>query len=258
MTLHPSAMATIIDKIMDWVNWGTDMYETIMKATLRFPFARLDRKQYLQNALKKHLSDDEIQTAINSDPTRLLTSEQLDKLAQKEYRKNIRLTTFISFLTALPTNWMMWPCIVLDLIQFQIHVFIISQKLLFLYGKDEETAPNADEQEKANRLMLIISTIMIGKQKLSRMAKSAAGIITKKIIERYAVRVLSKFVIFNFIRQTAKWMGISITKTMLINGINLLIPIACAAISALVSYILIAPMAKKLHQHLKEESNTEE
>ncbi|MCQ2219492.1 MAG: hypothetical protein MJZ33_13590 [Paludibacteraceae bacterium] len=243
---------SFIKKISDLIDWGLSLYDSIMKATLRLPFARLERDEYLRSVLK-HLPQDEIESSITTSPSDVMEAEKLSDLAKKEANKNIWFATLTSFVTALPTNWLMWPAIVIDLVLFQIQVFLISQKLLYLYGEKDLALSNLERKEKANRLMLIVSTIMIGKQKLSRAAKTATGMLVKQLIERYGTRLLSKFIIFNTLRQIAKWMGISFTKAMLLDSINLLIPITCAAISALVSYLLIAPMAKKLHKHLKED-----
>lgn len=245
-----------VKRLSGLIDWGVSVWDSIMKATLLLPFAKIGRSSYLHSLLKNHLAPDDIQRALATAPTKVMGVKNISKLAQKEARKNVWYATLFSFITAIPTNWLMWPAIVIDLLQFQINVFLISQKLLFLYGKNDienETQIN----EKANRLMLIVSTIMIGKQKLSRVAKSAAGMVGKQIVERYGTRLLSKFIVFNTLRQIAKWMGISLTKTMLVDGINMLIPIICAAISALVSYALISPMAKKLQSHLRQELEKE-
>ena len=46
-----------------------------------------------------------------------------------------RLRSVLSTLCALPPDgWLMWFLIVVDFIQFQIFVFIILQKMLYLYG----------------------------------------------------------------------------------------------------------------------------
>ncbi|MBO4804704.1 MAG: hypothetical protein IK005_09370 [Paludibacteraceae bacterium] len=245
-----------IKRISRLIDWGISVWDSIMKATLLLPFAKIDKNTYLNTVLKRHLSPEDVKRALETAPTKVMGVKNISKLAQKEARKNVWYATLLSFITAIPTNWLMWPAIIIDLLQFQIHVFLISQKLLFLYGK-YDIEKESQVNEKANRLMLIVSTIMIGKQKLSRVAKSAAGMVGKQIVERYGTRLLSKFIIFNTLRQIAKWMGISLTKTMLIEGINMLIPIICAAISALVSYALISPMAKKLQSHLKQELEKE-
>lgn len=246
----------LIQKISSCIDWGIALYESAMKATLRLPFARIERDDYLRSSLSKHLSEADLERAIEETPTTVVEKSLLAELARRETRKNIRYAVMVSFLSAIPTNWAMWPAIAFDLIFFQIQVFLISQKLTFLYGTKDSVTTN-EVKEKANRLMLIVSTIMIGKQKISRAAKSAAGMVGKQIVERYGSRILSKFVIFNTLRQVAKWMGISFTKAMLLETINLLIPIICASISGFVSYLLIAPMAKKLHLHLMEQTSQE-
>lgn len=241
-----------IQKIAAWVDWGLSIYEGIMKATLRIPFTRIDRGVFLRSALKR-LPSELVERALESTPREVVEKGLLETIAKREVRKNILLATLVSFVTAIPTNWTMWPCILFDLLFFQVQVFLISQKMLFLYGDGKEAMElqSAGRKENADRLMLVVSTIMIGKQKVSRAAKTVAGMVGRQLVERFGSRLLSKIIIFNTLRQIAKWAGISFTKAMLLETITLLIPIICASISALVSYILIAPMAKKLHLHLK-------
>lgn len=234
------------------------IWDALMKATLKLPFAKIDRETFLTKVLSRHLSQEKLEIAIRQKPTDVLSEEEIGRIAKRCIRWQAIRVTLLSFISAIPSGWMLWPALLFDLIQFQVQVFIIAQKLLFLYGcRDLEKRGN-EMIEPAERLMIIMSTIMIGKQKLSRMLKSATGMLCKQAIERYAMKILSKMIIFNIMRQMAKWMGISFTKEMLTNGIKMLIPVVCAIISGLISYWLFMPMTKKLLRHLMEREETTE
>ena len=101
--------------------------------------------------------------------------------------------------------------------------------------------------------MLLSTTIMIGKHRITNMLKSAIGFLSKQLIQRYGVKILTRFSIITLFRQLAKWLGITLTKEMVLDGFEMIIILLCAVISGIISYWLFVPMARKLQRHLREE-----
>ena len=104
-------------------------------------------------------------------------------------------------------------------------------------------------------MMLLVSVVMIGKSQVMRLAKSAFGLAVKQVIQRFAVRLMTRLVVLNFLRQLAKWFGIVLTKDMVVSGLSMLVPLICALVSGLITLWLFMPMMKRLHRHLWELSN---
>ncbi len=226
-------------------------YDSAMKRALCIPFVKVDKNRYLRRKLKNRLTDEELELVLNERPLSVLPMEEVKRMAKTEVRKHALIVMLLSTLSAVPqSGWLMWLGIAFDFIQFQVFVFVIMQKLLYLYGCKNLSSDNKNLSGSAEWILLLISTIMIGKHQVMRLAKSAAGMAVKQAIQRFAVRMLTKLMVFNVLRQCAKWFGIVLTKDMLVQGVNLMVPILCAIISGLISLWLFMPMTKRLQRHL--------
>lgn len=226
-------------------------YDSVMKRALCIPFIKVDKNRYLRRKLKDRLTDEELELVLNERPLSVLSMDEVKHIAKKEVRKYALIVTLLSTLSAVPqSGWLMWLGIAFDFIQFQVFVFVIMQKLLYLYGCKNLSSDSKNLSGSAEWILLLISTIMIGKHQVMRLAKSAAGMAVKQAIQRFAVRMLTKLMVFNTLRQCAKWFGIVLTKDMLVYGVSLMVPILCAIISGLISLWLFMPMTKRLQRHL--------
>lgn len=226
-------------------------YDSAMKWALCIPFVKVEKDQYLREKLENRLTEEEMALVLKERPLSVLPMKEVKRLAKGETHKYALIVTLLSILAAIPQSGvLMWLCIAFDFFQFQFFVFVILQKLLYLYGCKSLSSENNKLDGSAEWILLLISTIMIGKHQVMRMAKSAAGVAVKQAIQRFAVRMLTKLMVFNVLRQCAKWFGIVLTKEMLINGMSLIVPALCSIISGLISLWLFMPMTNRLERHL--------
>jgi hypothetical protein len=216
------------------------------------PMARVNREKFIQRLSTRELKGMNVQVALKKSPNSAYSQQAINKAAKKIIAKHALWVTLISAISAIPTGWMMIPFFIIDIIQFQIHVFAVSQKLLYLYEDEEKLTEYSSDT--ATQLMILMTTIMIGKQQFTRMLKSATGVVTKQVIQRFTIKALTQFSILNIVRQVAKWFGIVLTKETLLEGIDVAIIIICAIISGLISLWLFKPMANNLMKYLKEEN----
>jgi hypothetical protein len=219
------------------------------------PMARVNREKFIQRLSATELKGMNVQVALEKSPKSAYSQQAINKAAKKIIAKHALWVTLISAISAIPTGWMMIPFFIIDIIQFQIHVFAVSQKLLYLYEDEEKLTEYSSDT--ATQLMILMTTIMIGKQQFTRMLKSATGVVTKQVIQRFTIKALTQFSILNIVRQVAKWFGIVLTKETLLEGIDVAIIIICAIISGLISLWLFKPMANNLMKYLKEETKNQ-
>ncbi len=230
-------------------------WDAVLRMGMKLPFSRVDKERYLRRLFRSKVkNEEEMQLLITERPASLFSEEEISKITTKEIRKHALCVTILSILCALPPDgWLMWLLIVVDFVQFQIFVFVILQKMLYLHGCrnlfDKETH---DENQSMTMMLLIISVVMIGKHQVVRLAKSAVGMAVKQVIQRFAVRLMTRMVVLNVLRQLAKWFGIVLTKEMVVASLSVVIPLVCAGISGLISLWLFMPMVKRLHGHLQE------
>lgn len=230
-------------------------WDSILKMGLKMPFSRVDKDRYLRRIFSSKVEGDEqINLILSEKPASVFPEDVIDALAVKEIRKHALCVTVLSILCALPPDgWLMWLLILVDFVQFQIFVFVILQKMLYLYGcRSLFAEEHLSEDKSVNMMLLLISVVMIGKHQVVRLAKSAAGMAVKQVIQRFAVRLMTRMVVLNVLRQLAKWFGIVLTKEMVISSLSVIIPLLCALISGLISLWLFMPMVRRLHNHLRE------
>ena len=237
------------------IDFFSNSYNNILKSSFMLPMARVNRETFIQRLSTRELKGMNVQVALEKSPNSAYSQQAINKAAKKIIAKHALWVTLISAISAIPTGWMMIPFFIIDIIQFQIHVFAVSQKLLYLYEDEEKLTEYSSDT--ATQLMILMTTIMIGKQQFTRMIKSATGVVTKQVIQRFTIKALTQFSILNIVRQVAKWFGIVLTKETLLEGIDVAIIIICAIISGLISLWLFKPMANNLMKYLKEETKNQ-
>lgn len=244
-------MTSILLYFKRFIKWCVDAYDYFLKSTYKLPITQIDREKFCRDNFKGLVSDDMLQTIVDVAPHKACGISTIDSIANKSIRHHAFMTFILSFLSSLPTGWLIVPMVIFDIIQFQVHIFIITQKLLFLYK--DHTSLSEYSSDTTSKLMLLSTTIMIGKHRITNMLKSAIGFLSKQLIQRYGVKILTRFSIITLFRQLAKWLGITLTKEMVLDGFEMIIIFLCAVISGIISYWLFVPMARKLQRHLREE-----
>lgn len=225
------------------------LYDKALKTTILLPFARIERESYLYNIFSPKYPAETIRRIIDLSPARCCTADELNKISRGEIILHSTLTATLSALTAIPSGIAIIPFFIIDIVQFQIFTFLISQKLIYLNSDPKEIG--LTEDNLPDGLMFVMTTIMIGKQKISRMLKSVSGGVIKKVIQRYTSKIVARITILSAIRQSSKWLGLTFTKEGLEIGSEVLVIILCAFVSGLISFWLFYPMAKNLFTSLK-------
>lgn len=248
----------MFEKAVNFYNRLLAMWNSVLRWGLRLPFSKVDRERYLRRVFSKHVEGEgQMALLLNERPSAVLSDCLIEEVVRKEIHRHAFWVSLVSLVCAIPPDgWLMWVLILVDFVQFQVFVFIILQKMLYIYGCKELHAQDALKEERSlDVMMLMISVVMIGKSQVRRLAKSAFGLAVKQVIQRFAARLMTRLVVLNFLRQLAKWFGIVLTKEMVISGLSMIVPLICALISGLISLWLFMPMVKKLHRHLRELSN---
>lgn len=242
-------MGKITQKTRKLIDWGMDIYTKVQCLAFKLPFVCIDKHTYLTQKLGRQCSRKQLEEAIATTPVAVLGIETIHRIARKTILKHALLTSVLSFFAAIPYNiYVEMFLLALDLIQFQIMVFIIAQKLMYLYGYSPVTE---EDREKAMGVMLTVSAIMIGSHRVTHTLKSVTGSAARKIVLQASTRAGNRILAINFIRQACKWMGIEVTKNTIILSFNIIIDICCCLISGLISFWLIYPMCNRLVAHFE-------
>lgn len=229
------------------------MYDSAMKAGLKIPFVKIDREKFLKRKFWRKTTPIEYQKVLSDGPLAVFSLAEMKKITKREVRLHAIWVGALSFLLAIPSSGvLMWVAIALDFVQFQLFVFVALQKLLYLFGCKTILRENENFDKSADWVLLLISTVMIAKSQVIRAAKSAMGMAVKQGIQRFTVRMISKLMLLNVMKQVAKWMGVIVTRDMIAQSAEYVIPFLCALVSGVISLWLFFPMMRRLRCYLME------
>ncbi len=246
-------LGALTDKIKGGINWGMDLYTKVQSLAFKIPFVRVDAKDYLTNKLGSLCTPEELELAIKGNPVEVIGKDTIHKIARKAIWKHALATATISFILAIPCNFYIeMGLLIIDVVQFQLVVFIIAQKLMYLYGKKMDKKDG--DQCNAVPTLLVVSAIMIGGNRITHTLKSVTGSAARKIVLQASTRAGNRILAINFIRQTFKWCGIEVTKNTVVLSFTIIIDFLCCLISGLISFWLIYPMCNRLVKHFEEET----
>ena len=204
-------------------NTRLTLWNRVLATSVKMPFVKVDRDEFLNKELSKFCTPMEVMTAINESPLNVLTKKEIDKLANQCISYHLTRVRGTSALMGIPGGW--W----------------------ILYGWPALTdAKNQLDDESLNILTLFVGVAMgnklaveaIGKV-VSQVSKTASLKISETVMAKYAIKI-------------AQWIGINMTKEGFAKGVGKVIPLVGAPISATITYYTFRPMARRLKKHLDE------
>ena len=137
-----------------------------------------------------------------------------------------------------------------DLAQYYYHVFVLSQKMAYLYGFPDLTDEDGVLTEEAKNVMTLFAGAMMGVGIANEAIQKIAENLAKEIVKRLPKYALTKTVIYPIVKQVAKWIGIKLTKDSFAKGLGKIVPILGGVISGGLTYVTFRPGAKKLKNTL--------
>ncbi len=230
------------------------VWNSILKTSLSLPGARIDRSAFLKSQLSPHFSPDIVAKAIEGRPAAAgIPMDKIDDIAASCIGWHTVQVSTISFVTGLPGGWWIAGTIPADLAQFYWHSIVTCQKLAYLYGWpeliDDDQGATTDD-ETLMRMTLLIG-VMMGAQGAARIVTEFAERFAMEVARRLPREALTKYGLYNFVKQIAKWISIQVTKNSFAKGLSRVIPIVGGIVSAAVSAATFIPMANRLKDHLK-------
>lgn len=249
----------VSERIKIWTDLFSTQFERMQALAFHLPFVRVNRHEFLLRNLRGVCTDEERVKCLEKSPAQVLPKETVHKIAYRCIMRHALLTAVLSALSALPSNYViLFIALVCDLIQFQLLVFILAQKLYYLYRHDNLHTADADMKANVAKVINMASAIMIGAHRLSQTMKSASGVLAKQAVIRFSEYRGGRVILTNIIRQVCKWLGVQSTRTFMTLVIEYTVVAICAIISGLISFWLMWPMGKRLVAHLEKENQEED
>lgn len=222
-----------------------------MSVAMSVPGVKVNRKEFLVAALSKLCSLEQLkQISDGKRPADYLSIETIDRLADSYINSHTTKVTALSAAAGLPGGLSMAATIPADLAQYYYHVFVLSQKMAYLYGFPDLTDEDGVLTEEAKNVMTLFAGAMMGVGIANEAIQKISENLAKEIVKRLPKYALTKTVIYPIVKQVAKWIGIKLTKDSFAKGLGKIVPILGGVISGGLTYVTFKPGAKKLKKTL--------
>lgn len=234
---------------------SNNVFEIFISKAGSLPGVKVDREEYLRKTFhRKCETKEKLNAIIQKGPIGAgVPLKEVGKIADQAITNETISTTGISFVTGIPGGLFMGIAIPGDVLQFYVHILIIVQKLMYLYGWEDDvfdSAGNIDD-ETMNVLILYVGTMFgiktasatLVKLAAVNTAKMARGVIVKNIMKGGVSRTL--------IKKLVKAIGIKSTVKGAFKVGTKAVPVISAVLSGAITMASFVPMTKKLKKYLE-------
>lgn len=229
------------------------IWNKVMGAALSMPGVKVDRDDFLKKELKNYCSPEQLNLAISSRPINGVSKEIIDRIANACINSHTTKVTTISAVAGIPGGFAMAGTIPADMAQYYWHVFVLAQKLAYLYGFPDLRDENGNLTDTASDMLTLFVGIMMGASAANQAIKGLAKEFAKQVVKRLPQKALTKTMYYPIIKQIAKWIGVKLTKDTFAKGLGKVIPILGGVISGGLTLATFRPSAKRLQHKLQEE-----
>lgn len=229
------------------------IWNKVMGAALSMPGVKVDRDDFLKKELKNYCSPEQLNLAISSRPINGVSKEIIDRIANACINSHTTKVTTISAVAGIPGGIAMAGTIPADMAQYYWHVFVLAQKLAYLYGFPDLRDENGNLTDTASDMLTLFAGVMMGASAANQAIKGLAKEFAKQVIKRLPQKALTKTIYYPIIKQIAKWIGVKLTKDTFAKGLGKVIPILGGVISGGLTLATFRPSAKRLQHKLQEE-----
>lgn len=229
------------------------IWNKVMGAALSMPGVKVDRDDFLKKELKNYCSPEQLNLAISSRPINGVSKEIIDRVANACINSHTTKVTTISAVAGIPGGFAMAGTIPADMAQYYWHVFVLAQKLAYLYGFPDLRDENGNLTDTASDMLTLFVGVMMGASAANQAIKGLAKEFAKQVVKRLPQKALTKTIYYPIIKQIAKWIGVKLTKDTFAKGLGKVIPILGGLISGGLTLATFRPSAKRLQHKLQEE-----
>lgn len=208
---------------------------------------RVNREEYLRKEFQQKYSAEKIMKIIAQGPIKSgISAETIREHATAMIKHEALEATVLSTASGLPGGLAIGLTIPADLLQYYIHVLIVIQKMMYLYGWEEDIFNSYGELDDATKNALIM---YLGIAAGGAAAKQVTTILGKNAVKNMAKNVAKgMFKNPNFWKLSAKivkLLGIRTTTKMIVKGIKF-VPIIGGAVSGAITAATFVPTAMRL------------
>lgn len=234
------------------------IWNKVLAHVMKMPGVKVDRIAFLRQELRPYCNQSRLQMIGSVRPYTVVSEDVIDKLANRCVNHHTALATATSAVVGLPGGLAMAATMPADLVQYFYHVFVLSQKLAYLYGYPDFFADNDDEEEGDTALSIMgtdLLTIFMGVMMGAPVAEKGINELSKAVAENAVTRLprvaLTKTAVFPLAAQIAKIIGSKLSKESFAKGVGRFIPLAGGLFAGGLTLISFRKGANRLRRQLR-------
>ena len=227
------------------------LWNSFLSKVLEMPGIKIDRQAFLKTKLINYCTEAQVQIALSSSPLKVLSRQDVDRIAHTVIGSHVKQVTTISAIAGIPGGLAMFGTIPADILQYYYHVFVLSQKLAYLYGYPDLLDENGNVTDDTVNLLTLFVGVMMG----AAAANNAIRAVAKRAAERAAKKIpqmsLTKGAIYPIVKKIAIFLGYKMNKDIFGKGVGKVIPFLGGIVSGVMTYASFKPGAKRLQKRLQ-------
>src|SRR6266446_7606351 len=229
-----------------------DVWNSVLRAALALPGAKVDRKAFLRRALSKHVTEKVLQSAIDISPAKAgVSKDTIRRIATASIRWHRTGVSALSFASGVPGGWWIAGTVPADLTQFFWHSLVILQKLAYLYGWPELFSEDSELDDETLLILTVFVGVMLGAESAAKVLGEIAERATAQVLKRLPRETLTKWGLYRLAREVAKRIGIKLAEDSFARYLSRIVPILGGIISGTVTWISFSLMTSRLAAHLE-------
>lgn len=227
------------------------VWSKVLATVLKMPGVKVDRVGFLRKELRPYCNQSRLQMLGNVRPYTVVSEQVVDKLAKQCVRYHTTLATATSTVVGLPGGLAMAATMPADLVQYFYHVFVLSQKLAYLYGYPDFCEDDGELSDMATDLLTIFMGVMMGAPVAEKGIDELSKAVAESAVTRMPRMALTKTAIFPIAAQVAKMIGSRLSKDSFAKGIGRFIPLAGGLFSGGLTLLTFRKGANRLRRQLR-------
>lgn len=242
------------------------IWENVLRTSLNFNQCRVDREEFLKEALHVNCSEDAIGKAIMTSPIESeIPRYVIADIANKVINDHLVRVTSLSFAAGLPGGLALLGTIPADLIQFFVNSITVAQKLAYLYGWKDFFQSENDLSEDTLSKITLFTGVMFGapnaEKALDRYKFDEAednssdvkiGFSNLEVDFSSSQLTIREHGFLQLVQYVAKWIGVRIARRKINSSSMRAIPIIGGVVSGGMSYLSFKDMTVRLFDYLNE------
>lgn len=229
----------------------SEIWNKVMSSALKLPGVAVDREKFLRDELKEYCCGSHINDAVNRGTAGVIPSKILDKIAAETIKSHTKKVTLLSAAMSVPGGWAAMGTIPSDIAQFYYHVFVVAQKLAYIYGFPDMRDSKGRLTEGATNLLTIFVGVMTGVAVATKVLQELGQQLQKQVIKKLPEYAMSNGVLNLAVKKVAKMVGMNITKSSVSEGVSKAMPIVSGLLAGVLTYKSFRPQAKRLSYNLR-------